>query len=100
MLLQSSNLLSAKRDKLRRLLESDGLPILFEVLESMAFEREAEAANALLEERTGYDAQARAAIQTANNIHASIVLIKLLQSKTEFTICTAKPNTKNNTKTK
>ena len=101
MLHQSNNLPQVKQDKLRKFLDDEALNILFDVLESKAFEYEVEAANALLEGRTGYDAKAKEAVAVANSIHFAIVLLKDLRAKVPnpFTISSAKPNTKPNSKT-
>jgi len=99
MISQSNNLPQVKQDKLRRLLNDEALNVLFEVFESKAFEYEVEAANALLEARTGYDAKAKDAVANANTIHFAVALLKEIRLQKNFTISSAKPSTKQTTKT-
>lgn len=95
MLHQSNNLPAIKQEKLRRLLDSDGLDVLIEVIESQAFEHECDAANKLMQNSSGYESIAKEAARVAATHHDCIaVLKKLRDQKSPFTTSTAKPNTK------
>lgn len=95
MLHQSNNLPQIKQDRLRRLLDSDGLDVLLEVLESQGFGHECEAANKLVENCTGYESLAKECARRALVHHECIaILSKLRDSKSIFTVSSAKPNTK------
>lgn len=93
--IQSNNIAQAKRDKLRKLLDSDGFDVLIEVLQSKAFENEVDVANAALEGTTGYDSKAKESARKAVVIHEGIAIIKELVAAKHFTISSAKPNTPN-----
>lgn len=101
MLHQSNNIPASAQQKLRKFLDDEALNILFDVLESKAFEHEVKAANQLLEARAGYDAEAKESVRKANTIHEAIALLKDLRAKVPvpFTVSTAKPSTKQTTKT-
>lgn len=98
----STNPLSAnKQTAVRRLLDSDGFPVLLEVLRSKAFEHEVEVANASLNATTGYDQKAKENAQRAIAVHAAIaILIEMFNSdgKSNFLISTATPTEKHTTK--
>ena len=98
MLAQSNNLPQVKQDKLRRFLDDEALNVLFEVLESKAFEHEVKASNQLLQAKPGYDAEARESVRKANVIHEAIDLLKEIQLQKTFTISSAKPSTKQTNK--
>lgn len=95
MQLQTKPLSQPKRDNLRRLLEAEGFHVLIEVLESKAFEKECEAANAAIGGTSPYEEKAKGIAQKAIEIHKAIALLRALKGqKEEFTLFTATPSVK------
>lgn len=87
----------------RRTLDSDGFPVLIEVLRSKAFEYEVEVANASLMSTTGYESKAKEFAQKAIAAHAAIKLLTEMfehDTKNNFKISTATPSENSNTITK
>lgn len=92
--IQHNQLPKSKQDSLRQWLNLEAFEVLIEVLESQAFEREADSANAYLKSTTGADALAKDFAKEANLIYDQIANLKAIRAMEKFTVATAKPTTK------
>lgn len=81
MVSQSNNIPREKQEKLRKLLDGEGLDILIEVVESIAFEHECAAANKLMENTEGYIQSAVDSAQQAREAKSCIKIIKDLRER-------------------